>query len=356
MISILARLGSPDLVGQYALGVVLSTPLLLLFQLTRRRAGASDIRILSLVFALLGIAAVGFLDSSIQDRLVVLLVVMGQSVEWIADLYGGRRGAISLFLHGAFSVATLGILVAATGRAGAGLLCVLVVRLLILFLYDFRQPQREPEEDAASTMIGSFSSGVPCYFLVHMMGFHSLGIFAAAAAMTPAASVLVMALGQAATPDLEKFRREDDRDGFGRAAHQLAAAGLILGMCLIAGAIIAGPSLLRLLFGPEYAGHPLLLLTFAAATAANFVALLLSCILNAGRRNDVAVPLEIAAVAASSVASVLLIPRVGLEGAAMAAGFGFLAQIAGQMCILRSILRHPRKPVLRALLKEPLLP
>src|SRR5487761_2005637 len=67
MVSVLARLGSPEIVGQYALGVAVSTPILMLAQLNLRSVIATDVkrehsfadyrgvRLISLSLALLGI-------------------------------------------------------------------------------------------------------------------------------------------------------------------------------------------------------------------------------------------------------------------------------------------------------------
>jgi O-antigen/teichoic acid export membrane protein len=358
MISLLARLGSAEIVGQYALGVAISVPVLMLAPVNRgsdrRAAFATDIRVMSLVFALFGIAAVGFLEQSIQERMVILIVAMAQAVEWIADLYAGERSAISHSLHGLLPIAVLGILVPATGRAGAGLLGVLIVRLLVLFFYDFRRPPGEPGKDGLETLFDSYSGNVPCYFIAHMLGYHWLGIFAAIASLTPAANVLAGALGEVATPGLAKCYQEDDLHGFRRMSLQMAGSGLMLGLCAMAGSIIAGRGVLGMMFGPVYALYSTLLLALAAAAGLGFVSHMLGCILTAGRRTHELLLIDITAIASTSLACVMLVSRLGIPGAAFATGFGVLVRITGQMWVLRSILRQPRKPVLLALLKEPL--
>ncbi len=359
MISLLARLGSPDIVGQYALGVAVSVPILMLVPLNRRRqrrtSDATDIRVLSLVFSLLGVAAVGFLEHSTQDRLVVLLVFMAQTVEWVADIYPGKRSSWSPAVHGILSVGVLGIIVAATGRTAAGLLSVLIVRLLALFFYDFRRRPLQALPEDCETMSDCFAANVPCYFIAHMLGFHSLGIFAALASMTPFARTLLTILGRAATPELAKLYQDGDLPGFSRRSAQLAFSGLIPGLCAIIMAILAGPWVLGLLFGKEYAANAALLLALSAVAGGGLVASLMNCILGAGRRFHEQLPLEIAAVAATSLACVVLMPRVGILGAAFACGCGYLVQITGQAWVLRSIVRRPR-PVLMRLLKDPVIP
>ena len=353
MYVILARLGPPELAGQYALGIAVSAPLLMLARSNGRSARAADIRVLSLVFALLGVAAVGFLDHSVQDRMAVVLVVLAQSVEWIADLYAGQRGAVSLALHGIVSVAALGVLGATTGHPGAGLLGVLIVRLLALFFYDFKRPAASRQDDP-ERLLTTLATHVPCYFIAHMLGLRRLGIFAALASLTPVAMVLVDALGRAAIPGLANCYQEGDGEGFGRRSARLAGAGLALGLCMVAASIVAGPWLAGMLFGADYVVQGTLLVALAAAAGVGFMAEVLGWVLAAGLRSDVRAPLEIAAVAANSLACIALVPRTGLAGAALAAGLGALIQVIGEVWVLRSILRRPRKPVLLALLKEPL--
>jgi O-antigen/teichoic acid export membrane protein len=388
MVSVLARLASPEIVGQYALGVAVSTPILMLAQLNLRTVLATDVagehhfldyrdvRVISLVAALIGIIALGFLEHSAQDRIAVVLIGLAQSVEWIADIYIGlflrhermQRIAISLSLHGILSVTALAIVVALTGQLVAGLLAVLAVRLLALFFYDATIASRGYLERRGTAgpslrqrsvkwlritktafplgvvlMIGSFSSNVPRYFIAHAMGSHALGIFSGVASLTTAANLLVNALGQAATPRLAKLHLAGDRAGFGRVSAQMAGVGLVLGLCTVAGSIIAGRWVLGLLFGAEYAAQSTVLLALSAAAGIGFVASLLGYAITAGRRFNQQMPIQIASIAGSSLACVVLIPRCGLLGAALAIGLGFLVQIAGELWVLRSILQHPRQ-------------
>jgi hypothetical protein len=351
MTAMLARLGSPAIVGQYALGVAVSVPLLVLMHFRRRESGATDIRITSLVLALLGIAAVGFLDHTLQDRMALLLVVLAESVEWVADLYAGRREAVSLALHGVLPIAVLGPVFRRSGHLGTGLLAVVIVRLLVLFCYDFRRERREALAGDREMRVARLAGCVPCYFIAHMLGFRALGIFAAIACLLPAATARVQAFGQAAFPKMVRSYAEGDSEGYGRMCARMAGIGLMLGLCGVAGALSVGPWVLGRLFGAEYAGQPALLLALSAVAGVSFVATLLGYALTAGRCGHERMPLEIIAVAFTALACVALVPRTGVLGAASAAGFGLLVQVVGQMWMLGNIVRRPRLALME-LLKE----
>ena len=262
--------------------------------------------------------------------------------------------AESLGLHGVLPIAALGVVFGRTGHLGAGLLAVLILRALALFCYDFKRVRREARADDREANVARLAANVPCYFIAHMLGCGSLGIFAAIAAAAPVANGLVHGLGQAVSPKLNRLYADGDRRGFSQMSVQMGGTGVLLGLCGVASAIIGGPWVLGKLFGAEYAGQPALLLALSAVAGGTFVATLLGCTLTAGRRGGERAPLEIAAVTATALACVALVPRAGLPGAACAAGFGCLVHITGQLWVLHSILRRPRKPALLALLKAPL--
>lgn len=355
-IAVLASLGSPEIVGQYALGIAVSAPLLVLALFRRREPGAADIRITSLALALLGIAAAGFLQHSVQDRLAVVLVVSAECVEWVADFYAGRRGVFSLALHDILPIAVLGAILTRTGHLGIALLAVLIVRLLALFFYDFRTTRRERPAKDRESHVARLAGMVPCYFVAHMLGYRALGIFAAMASLLPAANICVLALAEAATAQLTAFYGSGERPGFRRMCVQMVGAGLMLGLCGVTCAMIAGPRLLDALFGSEYAAQPALFVALCAAAGVAFVATMLNSTLVAGRRANQRMAIEIVSIAATSLACVVLISRAGLPGVACALGAGSLVQVALQLCVLRSILRRPRHLALLALLNAPLAP
>ena len=132
MVSVLAHLGTPEIVGRYALGLAVGTPLLMLAQLNLRSVLATDVRgehhfldyrdlrVFSLAAALVGIAILAAFEKSTADRWAIVLVAMAQSIDLVADIYIGlfqqrelmKRIAITLSLHGVLSVTALAVTLA----------------------------------------------------------------------------------------------------------------------------------------------------------------------------------------------------------------------------------------------------
>jgi O-antigen/teichoic acid export membrane protein len=380
MVSVLAKLGSAEIVGEYALGVAIATPVLMLAQLNLRSVLATDVvrehrfrdyrnlRAVSLVLALLAVAVIAFSGHRGAEAFVIVLVGMALALEWASDVYHGllqqqdhmERIAVSMAARGVLSLATLAVVLVSTGSLIAALSGVLIARLAVLVLFDstfatwdcaeprapepagMRQPLRilyTAFPLGVVLMLGSLTINIPRYFIAQEMGTHALGIYSAIASITMAGNLLVNALGQAATPRLARLYSEANRAGVKRLSLQLCALGIVLGGCGWAVCALIGRRVLALCFGPEYAAHNDLLMMLALSAAAAFVASLLGYAITACRRFREQMPLQLASVMATAAGCFLLIPRFGLIGAAIGFGAGPLVQAIGELLVLRAALR-----------------
>jgi O-antigen/teichoic acid export membrane protein len=385
IVSVLAKLGSAELVGQYALGVAVATPIMALAQLNLRSVLVTDVaqqhdfrdyrdlRIVSLIVAMLIVVALAFTGHRGGDRLIVMMTGLVLAIEWMSDIYLGllqqhermNRIAISLSVRGVLALAALAAVIAFTGSLALGLAAMLAVRLLVLMLFDSaravsdcmdhsaRLPFTQRLRDQARIfqtafplglvlMITALSTNIPRYFIAHQLGNHELGIFSAIASITAAASLLVNALGQAATPKLAKLYVAFDHRGFRKLSLQLALIGVALGAAAMAGSLLVGRFVLAAFFRPEYANHVDLLVLLSLAAGMGFVASLLGYAITAGRRFKEQLPLQIASVASAAGSAFLLVPRYGLTGAAIACAIGPLVQALGELIVLRAALNDIR--------------
>ena len=82
-----------------------------------------------------------------------------------------------------------------------------------------------------------------------------------------------------------------------------------------------------------------------AAGILSYAGSALGYVITAARAFGSQAPLFLAVAAVSGAASWVLVPRFGLEGAALALALAWLAQIAGELLILRRALRkRERRP------------
>ncbi len=103
MLVVLAKIGNPEMVGQYGLAMAVATPILALSSLQLRAVLTTDVkekvpfgeylgfRLTTTVISLLIIGTIPFVMHYRSDStLVVLIIGLGQAIETLADLYWGR--------------------------------------------------------------------------------------------------------------------------------------------------------------------------------------------------------------------------------------------------------------------------
>lgn len=381
MVSVLAKLGSPELVGQYALGIAATAPILMLAQMNLRSVLATDpafgarfgdyrdLRLGMLLLALIGIAVGAWMNGA--GTAVVVFAGAAQAVEWFSDIYHGlyqrmermERIAISLAVRGVLSVTALAVVVWSTGSLVWGLAAVTGVRLLVLVVYDSGLAYRGVLRFAADgadgkpkfarlaglvwtalplglvLMLGSLVTNTPRYAIARDLGQHSLGLFSAVASLATAGNFVVNALGQAATPALARHRESGQMNQFRALTLKLVAVGCGLCLLTVAGSLVAGEFILRIAYREEYARESNLLIAFMFAAGIGYVASLLGYSMTACRLFRSQVPLQMACLATTAAASFYCVPRLGLMGAAVAVGAGCGVQVLAEAAILHRFMR-----------------
>lgn len=130
----------------------------------------------------------------------------------------------------------------------------------------------------------------------------------------------------------------DRRQGeFDRLVERLAAAGLVVGVPLVFAAALFGPALSAALFGPGFEDTPRLMVVLLAALAATMTGNAFQQVLIVGGRQRVLLAIRGAALAGQLLLIVLLVPEVGLIGAALAA----LATEVAAAVALAAVVRPP---------------
>ena len=376
-LSLIARLGSAEMLGEYALALAIATPVALFSHLNLRAVLATDMErrhpfgdylAVRLGTTALGVLAVGgiALAGGYSWPVATVIVAAGVvlSADNLSDIYYAvmqRRDrmdqiARSTAARGALSVAALGIVLWLTHSLLAAVAAQAAGRLAVLLAYD--RPVGSAGESMATSgartqagilavalplgivlMLLSLAGNMPRYAIEHRFGLAALGAFAAPASLMTVGSTVINALGQAATPRLARYFSEGDARRFRRLALQLAGAAGLLGAAGIGVALVMGRFALGLLYGRTYAAYGSLLVWLMAAGLVSYVAGALGYIITSARAFTAQAPLFAAVAASAGIASWMLVPRMGLEGAAVALGASSLVQAAGSLLILRSAWR-----------------
>jgi O-antigen/teichoic acid export membrane protein len=383
VLCLIAKLGTPEMVGQYALGLAVITPVLMLAQMNLRAVLATDARgehcfrdywrlrihgtLLGLA-VIVGLAAMGY---GVRTGAIIVAVGLSQSVEGISDIYFGLmqrhermdRITVSQIWRGLLSLAAMGLGVWATGSVFWGALAMFGARALVLVFYDAAAGTRdfvacEPKIEsgwrqsglrqlsllwlaaplAAVMLLNSLCTNMPRYFLDHYLGTAELGIFSAAASLVAVGNNIVNAVGQAVTPRLAKLLAWEGQEKFSSFSVRLMGFGLALGLCAVGCALTQGPWVMRLMFKPEYARHNDLLVMLMMAGATSYIASMAGYAVTAARSFQLQAPVFAMAALATLGASAWLIPGHGLAGAAWALGIASAVQLAGLAWIFARVI------------------
>lgn len=400
MLTVLAKMGTPEMVGQFALGLAVTAPVILFSNLQLRGIQATDakgeylfsdylaLRFVTTILALIVIAVTIFFSGYERDTaLVILGVAAAKSFESISDVFYGLfqqrermdRIAHSLMLRGPLSLVALGMGVYLGGGVLWGVVGMTISWGLILFCFDIpngakvlRVDRRTPPSlDAGGVgaiplppkwrphvlmrllwlalplgmvmLLVSLNTNIPRYFIEHHLGSGQLGIFAGMAYLLVAGNTVVSALGQSASPRLAQHYAAGDARGFRTLLCKLMGIGIVLGAAGVLIAAIAGRELLALLYTTEFATRADVFVWLMITAGVSYTASFLGYGMTATRRFISQFPLFALVAAGSAAACAWLIPKWGLIGAAWAMLAAGLVQFIGSAWIITWALSRIQK-------------
>lgn len=375
---VLARGGSPEAVGLFALGLAVTAPVFSLAGLQLRGAQATDARgehrpeeyvALRALGVGLGLLVTAALALTVYRGAAPVLLWLGLAkvFEGLSDvLYGTlqardrlRDVAVSLMFRGPLGLLLLwlgfrlgGLPLGAAGLALANALGLLLVDLPRVRAGGLGDPRRVEWGRVArlarltlplGVVIGlvSLSAVLPRFFVERDLGGAPLGVFAALSYVVVAAGVLVNAVGQAVSAPLARLFGAGDLAAFWRLLAKLLGFGALLGALGVGVALVGGAPLLSLLYGPEYAREADAFVWLMLAGAASYVASFAGYAITAVRRFKEQLPLFALVVLALWLGCEVLVPRAGLVGAAVATLLASLVQLAGALWIVSGARPRP---------------
>ena len=390
---VLAKLISPEMVGQFVLGVAVAAPVFFLANLQLGNIQATDakrqtpfetylrLRLLTTLAGCVALAAiVAVCGYSGRTAAVILVIGAAKALDALSDIFHGlyqqqeRMHLItgSLMTNAFASLAGTALALWLTEDVVWAAVAFALGSLAALALYNLpvgaavrRAGATRTTSLPGATLGGPWDWGVlgrlawlgapvgvaaalvslngtlPRYFMERYHGEAALADFGLMAYVMTAGVTFVGALCASAVPRLARRYADGDLAGFYRLLGKIllvAAAAGVLGLVV---ALVAGRQLLSIVYRPEYARHAGAFSWLMLAALVAYVGAALGYAVNAARAFRQMV-LPYAAVAASTlVACWLLVPRYGIRGAAWAVGVSSVATCLGSLWILA---RLPRRP------------
>jgi O-antigen/teichoic acid export membrane protein len=370
---VLAKLGSPEMVGQFTLGLAITAPIILFANLQLRQIQTTDVqqkysfgdyfglRLICAGLSMLIIVAISLTAGyRWETSLVILVIGFAKVLESISDIFHGvfqyhermDRIAISLMIKGPLSLLMLAICIWLTGNVLGGTIGLAAIWAVVLIFYDIpngiailqANTQTEPatilnhnrlfqprfDVIALRNLVGlslplgfvmmliSLNVNIPRYFIEHHLGERELGIFSALSYLMVAGNIVVGALGQSASPRLAKYYAAGNKKEFQNLFFKTIWIGILLGGLSILMAAIIGQEILTILYRPEYAVHMYLFILLMVAAGIGYIGSFMGYAMTAAQYFRVQMPLCLVTTGVSTIFCLWLIPIQGLIGAAIA--------------------------------------
>lgn len=381
MLVALAKLGTAETVGRFALGLAVTTPVILFSNLQLRTIQATDAErkypfrdYLGLRLAMLALAQVVIVGivffSSYQPELALTVIVIGigKAIDAVSDVIYGllqqheqmdrisksmiMKGILSLVMLSLGQYLTHSVVWASVGWS--------VASLIVMVFYDLRSgmiilnrlpatndsphPRFDPRMLTRLTWLAlplgitmlliSLNANIPRYFIAANSGEKGLGVFAALAALAMAGTTITSALGQSAAPRLARHYAAGESHEFRVLLLKLMLIAALLGGAGILVALIAGRPMLTLLYQPEYAARNDVFAWLLVGAGVSYFASFIGYATTAARYFKLQ-PVIFTVCAASTITiCAVLIPTYGLLGAAWAIGLTFVIQLVLMMIYL----------------------
>jgi O-antigen/teichoic acid export membrane protein len=373
---VLAQLGSPEIVGEYALALALCTPVFVLASLQLRNLYVADqssaysfreywtVRLALMVVSALGVLGFAWIMGYSGGTLIVVgIIALSRALDGMADIYfaawqrADRMDAVAgaMAVNGVVAVIALGgamwltrdlryaLCASAAGPALTLLVVVLGGRNL-----DERgsgsgvvEWRRLARLSASAVPLGAvmvlvaLQANVPRYFIERALGPFQLGMFAAANQLTLAGANMIAALGAVSAAPLARAHACGDYAAFRRLTLRLAAGGCSAG---VLGSVVSwgmGAWVLSVVYGEEYVSAYYVLIWLSVGAAFSYAGSFFGYAMTMARYRVPQIMLFVAVVGVTTVAAWLLVARFGTAGAGMAVAVAGIVQVAGSVIVLR---------------------
>ena len=391
MLTVLAKLGTPGMVGQFVLSLAVTAPIIMFSNLQLRAVQATDarheyqfadylgLRLVCTLLAVAAIIAVTFLSGYRGETAAVILAIgAAKAFESISDIYYGLLQnrermdyiARSMMIKGPLSLIALAMGSYMTGRIFWGACAIALMWGLVLVLYDIpvagivlsgknaRTGKRVRDNSILGAMkprwnmsvlgsltwfslplglvmmLISLNANIPRYFIVHYLGTEQLGIFAAMACFMVAGNTIAGALGQSASPKLARHYAEGQMRAFCGLLMKLVGIAALLGAVGILVTIVGGRQVLTIVYTPKFAERADVFVWLMGAAAVSYVASFLGYGMTAARYFRVQTPLMASVALCSGLACFWMVPEKGLFGAAWALLASALVLLLGSCFIV----------------------
>jgi len=407
----LAKLGTPSVVGEYALGIAVAMPVFMFSQLNLRNVLVTDVKgefgydeyfRTRLALSTLAITIVAglalFGKHTVEVAFVIFLAGLSFAFDSFSDVVYGLlqqrermdrigismavKGIASIVLLTGCYVLTKNVAVAVGGSALGSLIVVLfydfpncrkilsehpvhgnvtTISGLVRVGYGVKTPEDRARQRRLLNLLwvsvplgivlllNSLNLNIPRFYVAKDLGNHALGIFAAMAQLLLIGQVLTTALTQPSVSRLARLFADGRRRDFGLLLLRIVGLSVVIGAVMLGGSILFGKQILTIIYTYEYSTHWNAFLWLMLAGMLWYMSLGTGMGLTAARAFKIQAVFMAVTVAASAIANWYLVPRYGLDGAAIALVISMTVRLVlGAICLAWMIFNPAPRAAQRA--------
>lgn len=390
-LAVIARFGGARLVGDFALALAITGPVIMGTNLqlatVLATSGSGPGRVpfrdylrLRLAACVAAIALITVIAVALGLHTIAALlaaITAAKLIESLSDICSGLlqrehrmdRVAWSQMARGLASVAAVAITLAAGGTLAQSMIVLGLAWAVVLFTWDLPGARHcDTDRDAApvhgatdaghlrdlirlglplgiSATIVSLGTNVPRVLVERQLGVVVLGVYAALTYFIVAGRLVAIPIASAVAPLLGTSLSSGDYPAFRRHLALLLGMGVGLGTLGIAFALLLGPTVLRVAYGPEFAPYGPDLVVLMVAAALGYLAWYLQVAATALRATRGQLIVVGLALLVTTAGTIVLVPRYGLAGACTAVVLGAMTELTGSALLVRmsfiAWVRHP---------------
>lgn len=393
---ILAKLGSPEMLGTYSYAVAIVIPFTIFGKLQLQVVFVTDakneylfvdylfLRILTTVITILGITVVAAaVADSAQTAVLIVIVGIGQGFLCIREMYLSamqKAERMDLFSTSNIIQGVLGLVIFFLAiwfyqKLLLAIIGLLLARVATFILYDYRVSKKLPvtigmghrtPAEALRNWKGlanliwlslplgitaaliSLQVNIPKYFIKHYYSETTLGYYAAMVSLLAIGRMVIGALGQSAYPRLAKYFVAS-KTAFRNLLAKLVAVGFTLGLSGLVITFFFGKFILTMIFSADYAVYYKEFNWIMLFGAIAYIASFFGYGVTAARYFKIPLVIWTVVAGITAVSCYLLVPSYSIKGAAwamsIASGVNTLLVLVTTVIILRGSKNLPRESV-----------
>lgn len=384
----IAKMGTVEMVGQYALALAISTPIFLFLNMQLRSVLATDLedqysfneylslRGISSIFCLIIIFILLLLsDYTLQTKIIIFIVSVSKFVESISDIFHGLNQknermdntGLSLIVKGLLSVILFGCVFFFTEDFNLSLLGITLAWGAVLLLVDLpnglsllRKHSRNNKQNFLNLIrfritfkvlkkivllasplgivgtLDTLTQNIPRYFIEFYISTEALGYYSSIVYLMIVGGTVVGALANSAQPKLASLYLKD-LNKYSELTTKLLLIGAVIGFTGLFISTLFGETLLRIIYSEQYSEYNTILILVMFCALFWYLASFLNSSLIAARMFKLLMPVYILTALATFISSIILIKEYELIGATLSLCIGMLIRFFLSLVFFRIV-------------------